>query len=243
MDICHRLVCRVGQNCRYEEPGAEDGSPCEQGVCLRGKCVPSSQLTFYKKESHNADCTSGQSLIRSVPSNCINKDINIPIKFGTFSKTFKSCQEIIEVFPNLCFGSFLTNCCKFCHEKALISENNQIENEFSICAENLCKNGGLCRLYGEDDYVCECKNGFIGKNCNEQFVAVTAVPTTISAATTTTTLTFTEALSLFDLNYIFNLKRNGQIIARVNCSQGAIGYGVSFCKNFRKYCLYSCRNV
>ncbi|XP_025106489.1 collagen alpha-3(VI) chain-like isoform X11 [Pomacea canaliculata] len=36
--------------------------------------------------------------------------------------------------------------------------------EKNLCAENPCRNGGEC-VNGEKDYVCECRRGFAGKNC------------------------------------------------------------------------------
>jgi len=243
LSVCHRLVCRVGNLCMYEEPGAEDGSPCPNGVCLKGKCVDSSQLALYKKESHNADCTSGTTLSRSVPANCNNQNINIPVNYGTHTRTFTSCPEIIGELPHLCFGSLTSACCRFCHEKALVSGNNNVESTVSICAQNPCQNGGVCRQYGDDDYVCECPTGFTGKNCNGDESAVTAAPTTAAPTTTTTTAATTTASNLVDTNYVFNIRQNGQIVAQVNCSQGAGTYGASFCNSLRQYCQYSCRNL
>jgi hypothetical protein len=77
----------------------------------------------------------------------------------------------------------------FCNIKG---EENDTEIDFGtkpgdqeFCRKEPCKNGGTCKDTG-DSYVCICKPGFTGKNC-EVAITTTPKPTTTTPKPTTTT--------------------------------------------------------
>ena len=42
---------------------------------------------------------------------------------------------------------------------------HKCEIKISVCDSNPCQSGGLCSENSTNDYACECKTGFTGKNC------------------------------------------------------------------------------